>query len=189
MWSSRWALDEDGKGKARPAGVLIVVVGVEVRGTSRRGACWRFCQQHECLQCLESQLPRRVPRAVIGEKERRRPDHSARTHPAPPRRASEDLRRRMMLRARRGPAAPARFGRTTVDGPRCLRHDRRGVLTFVSALTSPRRRRRTLASPVSARPGPTWAGSTCGHVRGIRLRYREREQEWPTESRTNRTAV
>jgi hypothetical protein len=32
------------KGKARPAGVLIVVVGVEVKETSRKGACWRFGQ-------------------------------------------------------------------------------------------------------------------------------------------------
>jgi hypothetical protein len=35
-------LDEDGKRKARPAGVLIVVVGVEVKGASRKVACWRF---------------------------------------------------------------------------------------------------------------------------------------------------
>jgi hypothetical protein len=33
---------EDCKIKARPAGVLIVVVGVEVKGASHEFACWRI---------------------------------------------------------------------------------------------------------------------------------------------------
>jgi hypothetical protein len=139
-----------------------VVVGVEVTGTSRKGSCWRFGQQHECFQCPESRLPRRVPWAVIREKERRRPDHSARTHPAPRQRAPEDLRRPMMLRAKAGPAAPARLRPDHGRRPRCLRHDRGGVLTPVSAFD--------LSAGAMTMTRLTRLGSARSYVRWINLR-------------------
>jgi len=42
--SRRWVLDLDGKGKARPAGVLIVVVVVEVKGRRENSSAGAFCE-------------------------------------------------------------------------------------------------------------------------------------------------
>jgi hypothetical protein len=93
--------------------VLIVVVGVEVKEALRKVARWRFGQQHECFQCPKSRLP--PSSFVIRERERRRPEHSARTHPTPQQRAPQDLRRPAMLRAKWGQRRRRGFSRTKVD--------------------------------------------------------------------------
>ena len=51
----------DGKIKARPDGVLIVVVGVGVTEASREFACWRFISKRQRNQHSQRQLEFLMP--------------------------------------------------------------------------------------------------------------------------------